>query len=571
LSRRSESPPASSPASISKIIELLIMSTAAKVFLAVAIGAAVLWFALPRHAADPSAADSARVDPPLDKLAAPTPGVAAPNTTDARQPIAAAAETKAPAKEEAIVAPPLPVDGRIFGQVFRPDGRAAAKRKVRMIRSNTGPEKYVDADDDGKFDAPGLGPGLWSLSTWPDKTELAALGKADENTIDGFVYMTQQTVELAAGKEIEVILGKPPQAGVHVLGRMTLDGASLDGYMTWMPDGKDSMDRQKIATASDTKGFDLLLDTPGRYLVIAIHGEARVEYVVDVPAGPEFTRDFVFPTLTLKGKITSWDGRPVAGARADLTPRGGLNPRHAAANITYSHTSGPDGVFTFANIPPAHYALGVHAGGVGESKEPVGAKSIREVDLSAESEVPPIEIVLERGITLKGFANENSRGIPYADVFVIDEGGEPLNPLQGVQSKQDGTFELFALAPGTYSAVAAAGDKWSDFVRFSVPAQGDPPILDLEVKPTARISIDISGQQPAWIDLRDSAGICVSAILDKHVFNRTLTRDWSSSTFVYRVPAGEYRVAVVGVAGRATEQKIIALAGESLSVDLGKR
>ncbi|HTF86873.1 MAG TPA: carboxypeptidase-like regulatory domain-containing protein [Planctomycetota bacterium] len=398
--------------------------------------------------------------------------------------------------------------------------------------------------------------------------ELESLGKGDEDTIEGFTYMTQRTVDLKDGEEIEVVLGKPPAGGVHATGRMLLGLDSLEGYMTWLPDGPDSMDRQKVATASAAKGFDTLLDTPGRYLVICIHGESRVEFVVDVPAGPEFVRDFVFPPLNLRGKISGPNGAPVVGARVDLTPRSGLNPRHPAANITYSHTSGADGGFSFPCIPPARYAIGVHAGGVGEGKEPVAAKAFRDIEVLAGSDPAPIEIVLGSGVVIQGSVRAHSGGNAYTDVFVIDGEGEPLNPLDGVQTKKDGTFQVFGLAPGTYKAIAANGEHWSELVAFTVPVRGELPTLDLELKPTAKLTIDIDGRQAAWIDLRDNSGVCFSALFDKHVFNRAVNRDWSSTSFVYRVPPGQYRVAVVGSPGRAAEQKIVARAGESLAIDL---
>lgn len=574
LIRGSDALPAPLESSAFHASRVLVMGTTSKVLIVTAVLAIALWFGLRERkseelASSALAQESRNADTSLAKEPS-SPPAPTPVAEAVRKPVAVAENSAEVVKPEAPLAPTPAQFGRIFGQIFRPDGRPAPKRKLRLLRSNIGPEKYATTDDEGKFDERELGPGTWSLATWPDRQELDALGKSDEDTIEGFTYMTQRTVDLEVGKEIEVILGKPPAAGVHVSGRLLLEGVPIDGYMTWLPMGPDSMDRQKVATASETKGYDTLLDTPGRYLVICIHGEPRIEFTVDVPAGPEFTRDFEFPTQTLRGKVRREDGAPVVGARIDLTIRGGMSPRHPASNITYSHASDADGAFTFECVPAARYALAVHAGVVGESKEPVAAKSLGEIEVKPGADPAPIEVVLQAGAAITGIIRNRTGGNAYTDVFVIDGEGAPLNPLAGVQSEKDGTFKLFALAPGSYGVLAANGDAWSDLIPLIVPAQGELPKLELELEPAAKLTIDISGQPPAWIDLRSSSGVCFSALFDKHLFNRTLTRDWSSTSFVYRVPPGEYRAILVGSSGKLAEQKVMALGGESLTVDLSR-
>src|SRR5678815_230869 len=108
-----------------------------------------------------------------------------------------------------------------------------------MLLMGTGPEKYVTTDEHGSFDERDLDPGTWSLSTWPDETELEALGEAKKRTFNGMTHIAQQTVDLERGAEVEVALGAPPLSGVHVRGRILIGGVAREGYMTWMPDGRD--------------------------------------------------------------------------------------------------------------------------------------------------------------------------------------------------------------------------------------------------------------------------------------------------------------------------------------------
>ena len=53
----------------------------------------------------------------------------------------------------------------------------------------------------------------------------------------------------------------------------------------------------------------------------------------------------------------------------------------------------------------------------------------------------------------------------------------------------------------------------------------------------------------ADLDLRDGDGNALSPLLDRHAFDRSLTNDWSTSRYVFRVPAGEYRVLARGASG----------------------
>jgi hypothetical protein len=105
-------------------------------------------------------------------------------------------------------------------------------------------------------------------------------------------------------------------------------------------------------------------------------------------------------------------------------------------------------------------------------------------------------------------------------------------------------------------------------VRFDLPAHGEAPPIELVLEEAAVLAIDVEGRQPAWIDVRDAGGACFSPLLDKHAFNRSITRDWGASTFVFRVPAGEYVAVVRGADGASIEQRIVAKTGERLAVDL---
>ncbi len=563
--------------SASSIAGVFVMSIALKIAATLVVVALVVWWSLPNGSRDThtTALGPTVHDTSLDATGGPDePALAAGSKRTATT-----AETAAkPAVESAPVVSVTPtpaaetaVGGRIFGHVFRPDGEAAAQRKVRMIRMTLGPEKYVVTDDAGSFDERNLGPGTWSLSTWPDDKEVQLLGKTGPDTLHGMTYMAQSTVDLANGAEIELVLGKPPEHGVRVHGRMLDDGKPVDGYMTWLPQGKNAMDQQQLAPSSPTKGFDVLLNHSGRYLLVAIQDEVRAEFVVDVPNNTDFAYDIVLPSGLLEGRVVTGDGTPVVAAHVDLVPRGAHNPRQPMADIQYSLRTDDNGKFRFRCLPRARFELGVHGGKFGpkDAGQPAGATAVRDIDLTSNELSSDLVVVVPSGSIAHGVVHSVAKKVGSACVFVFTSEGEPVNPLDSITVKE-GKFETFALQPGTWFAIAANGFEWSPATRFVVPVKGDPDEIELRLAPVAKLTVDTSGMGPAWIDVRDANHCSISSLLDKHVFNREFNTDWSTSSFVYRLPAGNYDVAAIGAKDRRTGY-VSLTQGQELSTRLGEK
>src|SRR5262249_42223097 len=254
----------------------------------------------------------------------------------------------------------------------------------------------------------------------------------------GMVFMTQRTVDLERGGEIEVLLGRATETSVRVSGKLIQDGAPVAGYMTWLPDGKDAMDRQRLAVANGDRGYALTLGEPGRHVVLAIQQEVRAETVVDVPDRREFTRDIVLPSASLRGVVLTREGQPVAGAKVDLVPRAAHMPRHASSSIMYSRPTDADGKFAFRSLPPAPYP----GGRFGADKSRATATSVPDVDLRGDG-AREIMVVLDgaSGANLRGIVRSGGGAAANAYVFVFDESREALNPLDGIVSDKEGKFE----------------------------------------------------------------------------------------------------------------------------------
>ncbi|MCE9595114.1 MAG: sigma-70 family RNA polymerase sigma factor [Planctomycetes bacterium] len=555
--------------------EIFVMGSTLKGIVAVAVVGLAVWWWTSRAAPTAEVVDvgamgdrvlatsaAATASSTLASTSAPAPRAAVESSSSV--PVSAPAVETAPAP----IVPPAPTGGRIFGRVFRPDGEAANERRVRLMRMG-GPELFETCDAEGRFDRRELAPGVWSLASWPDEKELATLGLADEPTLGGMVYMRQRTLDLTAGAEAEVVLGAKPTDGVRVHGRVSANGKGAEGYMTWLPDGRDSMDRQQLAAYRADGGYELVLDTPGRYLVMVVVGFARSEFVVDVPRAREFDRDFELPTGVLRGVVTTAEGRPVVGAKVDLVPTGGHSPHAPAANVGFEIPTDEEGAFEFVAVAPATYALTTHGGKLdGELDAGAARRDGIVVAVGVANEDVALYVVPARAV--RGRVTSDGSITPRGYVFVFDAEGRPLNPLGGVLAK-GGAFELCALAPGEYAAVAACGESWSAPVEFVVPQEGAAEPIELVLAPAAKLVVDIAGREPAWIEPYDAQGRAFGAVFDMLVFNRSVNRDLSTTSFTYRLPPGEWEIALSPAIGAPRREKLTLRAGETSRLELGTR
>ncbi len=572
---RSRSTAAASSSGALSTSRIPTMSAAAK-FVALSIVVALAaWWAWPKSASksdlvasSASSGASIATNSPAPKTVANDAPVAPPieSRRDVELPREASADAATPTAPAAVAAS----GGRIFGQIFRLDGRPAAKRKIRMLVIGAGVEKFVTTGDDGRFDERELAAGTWALSTYPDADELAALGITLDSPVGGMLYLRQRTIDLERGMEVEVVLGKPPVDAVHVHGRLLVDGAPVDGFMTWFPDGRDAIDRQQLASATAAKGFEVLLDQAARYDVVVIQQNVRVEFAVDVPKTADFEHDFALPSHGLHGRVASADGRPVVGAHVDLVPSAALAPRQPTVSINFSPKTDANGEFSFRSVAPARYSIGVHGGTIGEEKLAASAATLRDILVDANTEPSALSIVVATGVRVKGVLHDPSGRFASDCVFVFAENGDPLNALDAATSDANGAFELFALAPGRYFVVAAGGESWSRVQNFVVPTEGGVAPLELVLESAAKLSVDVHDREPGSIDLRDSNHCSFAGLLDKHVFDRAKNRDWSTSSFAFRVPAGAYDVALVRLDGVAASTQVALAAGETKVVELGK-
>lgn len=528
------------------------MTTTTKIAVPALLVAALCAFLLLRGS-EPSAGEPevARADPAIEAPASPAVVTAAPADSKRRSPAESAAEM--PVKTAAAVEPPAvapaPVaaapDGRIRGLVLRPDASPAAERKVRLLNMKPPEgqgfkEIYTSCDANGRFDKGELAPGMWAVSTWPDKAELELLGIAAEGALGGMAYLIERTVELRAGGVVDVEIGVPPKNPIHVTGRVLRDGEPVRAVaIQWLPAGADVYDLKRIARTLDDGRYDVTLDRPGRYFVTGIAGEARPDWAVVVADARELAIDFELAPNAVEGRVVDEDGKPVAKATVELSVRAGRRAPLVISSMSLSTPSDAEGRFRFACLPEGTYA--VHAfGGAGEAYH--AATASKDVRAAPPGAGEALELTLAAGTRVPARVVDAAGKPKSGTVFVFDAAGDALNAATGYTyfEKEKSARYTVALAPGRYSAVAASGDAWSQPVPFELVRGEAPAEIVLRLEPAAIVDIDAAAFPDAFVDARDEDGRRYGALYDKARSNRAVERDWDSDAPTFRLPPGRY-------------------------------
>jgi hypothetical protein len=537
----------------------LAMSTALKIALPVLLvaGAALLWFRS-THASGPEP-----VAPSVASAPKSAPTTAEPLRAEERAPALPQEKAPEPAAPAAVAAAPLV--GRIHGRVYRPDGQLTSARKVRLV--NMAPlkakgqgELFAQGDAQGRFERADLEPGVWSVSTWPDEPELKAAGIAWEGSLQGMSYLVERTVELAAGADIDLELGAPPQHPIHVHGHLRQAGVPLKPMtIQWLPAGAGIYDLKKNASTTAEGGYETTLESPGTYYVTATLQDSRPEWTVDVPQQADLELDFAVEPFVLAGRVVQDGDKPVAKATVELSVAGGRRAPLLYSSMGLNGSTDAEGRFRFAGLPEAHYVVHAYGGALGAAASHVARPT-------PPGESRELVLALEPGIRVPVRVVDAAGQEKFASVFVFDANGEPLNPASGQLLGKEKPKTLIPLAPGRYSVVAAAGASWSAAQTLEIAAGSEPALLELRLEPAASVEIDAAQCADALIEATDEGGRRFGCLYDRARFNRAVERSWRADQPQLRLPPGNYLFTAVGREGVLARASAGLAAGENRKI-----
>ena len=426
----------------------------------------------PGHAADPARAERPRPA----RAAVPAPGPWRPDLNLGGRPEA---------------------EGGLRGRVLDPEGRPLSGAVVMAYRQMTAADRDqpselapVTTGSDGSFVFGGLAPGYYNLAAAAPgfaaggRVSISIGGVATTSWVD---VALRRGGAILSGRVLEAGGGPIPGASVEIRG-----GASVPH-----PLRGPSPQLHTFTVKTDATGTYRVQLAEWTYQVTAAaSGYAPARSLVDL-RGDE-TRDLpLVPTGQVSGRVVAVvHGVPVAGAEVVAVPldHRASRPRHADG---VGELRWRDDMFVLT-APPGQYAVIARQG-------PLVGRLAGRLVIPAGGVVPPIEIVLEMGMTVEGTVR--TRGKPARGVHVQLVAPDPVAAAaaRGVpiaKTDEDGRYRLVGVPSGEY--------------RLQVPSAGGP-LVDEPLAVRGPTSRDLS--MPEAAELR---GVVLTA--DGRPASRALLR-----------------------------------------------
>jgi protocatechuate 3,4-dioxygenase beta subunit len=364
-------------------------------------------------------------------------------------------------------------------------------------------------DAEGKYEISGLG---------PTRTRIFARAK-------GYVTSYQYVTPDADGGDVEHDFGL--KRGGIVLGTVLdpsgrpVAGARIgqNAYGLYQEGSED------VAISEDDGTYRLEGILPGNRWVFALadgYAPGRSAAQVTVQGGAETTGIDIRLTVggEVRGKVTAESGEPVEGAAVRIWPTGRRDPRAPRPLVPPEPArSSSDGTFVIDRLQAGTYVVRVE-------KEGYSAASRPNVVISEGGEVEGVDFVLKRGFAVNGkVLDKKGQPVAGAEIQAYPQKVQGDWQRHTTKSKEDGSFRLEGLSPGTYylragksgfgSASKSGVQSGTDGIELTLSEQGaltGTAILAQSGKPVTAYKIRIyrTGQRAGWPvrqqDVADATG-----------------------------------------------------------------
>jgi hypothetical protein len=483
-------------------------------------------------------------------------------------------------------APPAPVElrlrrgGIVRGQAFDREGRPYAGAQVVLQSVATMRPALATADPDGRFLFEPVDPDHYQVlalgGPGPALLEEEGDGSSSGDWMAALVF---ESVQLAEGQEVELVLGAPASDPVEVRGRVTAAGRPAARVRVSVIGEGQGLGGLKLVEADDDGRFQVVLPAPGRYQVWVQTGvgpasgssQNTIEFRRQVPDVEQFELDLELPSGGVRGRVTDERGAPLAGAPILAQRSDGVVYGSPYGGALCATTSDQDGRFELDLLEAGSYL--VSAGGAPFGLPLGGGRTLGrqvrdDVVVRAGTWQEGVDFELRPACTLRGTVRDGN-GAPVVDavLFVRDAAGRPLERFGTVRSDALGRFEYGGLAAGSYTLSARAGDLASgDSAAVELRCAGDETV-DLTVAPgtllIVKIEVDDQFDVEARVQVLDGEGRDVGGLQGlTELMQATAARFTSDEYRIGPLPPGEYRVVATATDGRQ-EQRSVRLSGQS--------
>jgi len=191
---------------------------------------------------------------------------------------------------------------------------------------------------------------------------------------------------------------------------------------------------------------------------------------------------------TIVGTVKSADGEAVEGASVWAQTLNAGDPR--ARRGWGSDTTRSDGKFEMTGLVPGQYKLEVSAPNQPGPEEPP------KVETSVSTPAT-VEIILPSSGGIRGTVKDE-RGQPVAGAKIETAGKRwSMSSSGSSQSRDDGTFELEGVTPGSYRVTASLGERWGA-ETLRAPGKTDDDVhgerVEVKADEVATVSLVVESQ-----------------------------------------------------------------------------
>jgi protocatechuate 3,4-dioxygenase beta subunit len=445
--------------------------------------------------------------------------------------------------------------GTLTGEVYDARGKPQPGRTIQLLGRTWGDVSAI-SDGAGRFQAEHIAPGKYHLMAFPDFAELAMSG--EPVTVEDAGPPLMASVEIREGETTHVVLGGPPRAPVRLHGRVTSAGTPVaDCEIVAFTDGAAMLSSAKQASTDSSGRYELQLDFPGDYTVIAERA-GSTEFHERVPEVAQHELDLELPLGRLQGRVLDATGAPLAEAQVTLEREDQVS---IASFFGATVSTDGGGSYAFDDLAPGVYTVRAQdPGGVGRN-----AMAIRSgVRVPADGAVEGVELRMARPGAVAGrVLSAGQKPLSGATVFLRQEKG-PL--VSNTTTDKSGRFRFDGLPPEAFTLFARRGllaSEESPPVRIREGGSGE---VELVLQPGTILRVSLVDEQGAKL----RASLSVTDRLGKE-FSRAFTDQDLEEVFtegffstVQRVgplPPGEYVVRATAPDGRS-ESSSITLSGQ---------
>jgi hypothetical protein len=317
----------------------------------------------------------------------------------------------------------------------------------------------------------------------------------DEGTFD--TDNTRRRVQVKEGAVTEFALELRPKDGVHLHGKLTLNGRAAFNDIILIGTG-DRADVVKTAKPVEGGFYEFVGLKPGSYVLHARESDrhSTCKIALDLKQEGEFPFDHDFKAFAVSGTVNTPDNSPAQRTKVSVTLVHVENEKPEFAQwLRGRATPDSDGRFRFENVMPGKYVLSAALDGVGTATAQVTVGSADESGLT-------LNIAQNSGsiqLTIAKLHGTAVSGNGFGLVSLETPDGAVVNlgeSFQGFFMLSEGSRQTIpTVEPGTYTVVVKGSGFLTSRSADVQVANGKATEVTIELTAAAELQLAVSNSE----------------------------------------------------------------------------